>query len=182
MNRIDSNRLLLYESTRSRFDFVEKYHAALGSIGKPRIFLQILCERKKQHLTEHPADKYRGGPDKSDVVHHRVLTANGLFVFMASQASKLSLSASLEWAEETIERHPRDNDDDAAIEVVEFSFLVLGRSRASLRALPIELVGKNCLRPPGFLLRSLGRSTLCYDMHLLARLLPRLPPVEVHDL
>ena len=115
-------------------------------------------------------------------MHRRVLAADSLCFFLATQARKLSLSASLEWAEETIERHPRDNDDDAAIEVVEFSFLVLGRSRASLRALPIELVGKNCLRPPGFLLRSLGRSTLCYDMHLLARLLPRLPPVEVHDL
>ena len=137
---------------------------------------------KKQHLTEHPADKYQGGKTRATSCTIACSPPTASLFFLAAQASKLSLSAYLEWAEETDDRHPRDNDDDAAIKVLEFFLCVLDRSRASRRALPIELVGKNCLRPPGFLLRSHRRSTLCYDLYLWARLLPRLPPVEGHDL
>ena len=41
--------------------------------------------------------------------------------FLAAQARELSLSASLEWAEEALERHARDSDGDAAVEVLRFS-------------------------------------------------------------
>ena len=69
-------------------------------------------------------------------------------LFLAAQARKLSLSASLEWAEEALKRHARDSDGDAAIEVLSFSSYVLGRSLGSRRAWPIELAEKLFLRPP----------------------------------
>ena len=83
-------------------------------------------------------------------MHRRVLAADSLCFVLATQARKLSLSASPEWAEEAQKRHARDIDGDAAIEVLSFkiSSCVLGRSRGSRRAWPIELVEKLCLRPP----------------------------------
>ena len=57
--------------------------------------------------------------------------------FLASQARKLSLSASLEWAEEALKRHARDSDGDTAIDFLSFSsvfwvdrlvLIALGRS------------------------------------------------------
>ena len=54
-------------------------------------------------------------------MHRRVLAADSLCFFLATQARKLSLSASLEWAEESLKRHARDSDGDAAIEVLSFS-------------------------------------------------------------
>ena len=58
-------------------------------------------------------------------------------VFLEAQVRKLSLSDSLEWAEEALKRHARDSDGDAAIELLSFSsvlwadrlvFVALGRS------------------------------------------------------
>ena len=66
--------------------------------------------KKKQHLTEHPADKYPRRADESDGVHRRVLAADSLCFFLAAQARKLSLSASVEWAEEALKHHARDSD------------------------------------------------------------------------
>ena len=40
---------------------------------------------------------------------------------LAAQARKLSLSASLDWAEESLKRHARDSDGDAAIGFLSFS-------------------------------------------------------------
>ena len=54
--------------------------------------------------------------------------------FLAAQARKLSLSASLEWAEEALKRHARDSDGDAAIEVLSF-FSVFRVDRLVLVAL-----------------------------------------------
>ena len=47
-------------------------------------------------------------------------TTASVFLF-AARARKLSLSASLEWAEETLERHERHSYGDAAIDVLSFS-------------------------------------------------------------
>ena len=44
---------------------------------------------------------------------------------MAAQARKLSLSASLEWAEGALKRNARDSDGDPAIEVLIFSSVFL---------------------------------------------------------
>ena len=94
---------------------------------------------------------------------------------MAAQARKLSLSASLEWAEEAIKRHARVSDGDAAIEVLRFPS-VFWVDRLVLVALGRSSWWKSC---PCDRHR---RGTLCYGMYPWARLLPRSPPVEVHDL
>ena len=65
---------------------------------------------------------------------------------------------------------------------LELFLCVLDRSLGSRRAWPIELVEKLCLRPPWFFLRSHRRGTLCYGLNQWARLSPRSPTVEVHDL
>ena len=73
LNRIDSNRRF--------FNFVEKY--GFGFYGETtycaRNFMR--SEKKKQHLTEHPADKYPRRADESDGVHRRVLAADSLCFF-----------------------------------------------------------------------------------------------------
>ena len=51
-------------------------------------------------------------------MYRRVLAADILSFFLAAQARKLSLSASLEWAEEPLKRHVRVSDGDEAIEVL----------------------------------------------------------------
>ena len=55
-------------------------------------------------------------------------------VFLEAQVRKLSLSDSLEWAEEALKRHARDSDGDAAIEVLSF-FSVFRVDRLVLVAL-----------------------------------------------
>ena len=71
-------------------------------------------------------------------MHRRVLAADSLYFFLVAQARKLSLSVSLEWAEEALKRHAWVSDGDAAIEVLRFSsvfwvdrmvLVALGRSR-----------------------------------------------------
>ena len=59
--------------------------------------------------------------DESDGVHRRVLAADSFCFFLAAQARTLSLSASLEWADESLKRHARDSDGDAAIKVLSCS-------------------------------------------------------------
>ena len=54
-------------------------------------------------------------------MHRRVLVADSLCFLLVAQVRKLSLSASLAWAEEALNCHTRDSDDDAAIEVLSFS-------------------------------------------------------------
>ena len=97
-----------------------------------------------QHLTKHPADKYRGGLMRATacIVACSPTTAS-VFLF-AARARKLSLSASLEWAEKTIERHPRDNDDAAAIQILEF-FLCLGSISCFPSRFADRAGGKNLL-------------------------------------
>ena len=146
------------------------------------VFLSIfgaIGKKAASHRT--PRRQVPRREDESDVVHHCVLTANDLFFFfwrrrLSSYHSQLLLSG---------RRKPLNATHGTTTTLQQFKFLsfssVLGRSRASRRALPIELVGKTCLTPPGFLLRSQRRSTPCYDLYLWAQLLPRLPPVEVVD-
>ena len=120
--------------------------------------------------------------DESDGLHRRVLAADRLCFFLAAQARKLSLSASLEWAEEALKRHARDSDSDAAIEVLSFSS-VFWVDRVVLLALGRPSWRKNCACDRhDFFLRSHRRDTLCYGLYPWARLLSRLPPVDVHDL
>ena len=70
--------------------------------------------------------------NESDGVHSRMLAAANLCFFVAAPATKLSLSASIEWAEEALKRHARDRDGDAAIEglswVDRLVLVALGRS------------------------------------------------------
>ena len=121
---------------RLRFDLVEKY--GFGFYRETTYCSRnFMRSEKMQHLTKHPADKYRGGLMRATacIVACSPTTAS-VFLF-AARARKLSLSASLEWAEEPRERHARISDGDAAIEVLIFSsvfwvdrlvLLALGRS------------------------------------------------------
>ena len=52
VNRIDSNRLFFMN--RLEVDSISWENTALGSIGKPRIVVEMLRDRKKQHLTQTP--------------------------------------------------------------------------------------------------------------------------------
>ena len=115
------------------------------------------------------------GEHKSDGVHRCVLAADSLLFFLVAQARKLSLSASLERAEEPLRRHARVSNGDAAIEVLRLS-TVFWVDRLVLVALGRSSWWKSC---PCDRHR---RGTLCYGMYPWARLLPRSPPVEVHDL
>ena len=90
-------------------------------------------------------------------MHRRVLAADSL-CFCLAQARKLSLSASLEWAEEALQRHARDSNGDAAIEVLSFSS-VFWVDRLVLVALGRSSWWENCAcdrrdfleeRPPGY--------------------------------
>ena len=114
-------------------------------------------------------------------MHRRVLAAGSLCSFLATQARKLSLSASLEWAEEALEPHVRDSDGDAAIEVLSFAS-VFWVDRVVLVALGRSSWCKNCASTAMIFFRSHRRGTLCYGLNPWARLLSRSPPVEVHDL
>ena len=66
-----------------------------------------------QHISQTPADNTI--VDESDGVHGRVRAAASLCFVLAAQARKLSLSASLGWAEEAQKRHARNSAGDAAI-------------------------------------------------------------------
>ena len=94
--------------------------------------------------------------------------AASLCFALAAQARKLSLSASLVWAEEVKKRHARNSDGDAAIiKVLSYCILcVSGRFVACRGTWPIELVAKLGLRPPCFFLSRHRRGTLCYDLYV----------------
>ena len=69
-------------------------------------------------------------------MHGRVRAAASLCFVLAAQARKLSLSASLGWAEEAQKRHARNSDGDAAIiEVLSYCILCF----RSLRLLVVAL-------------------------------------------
>ena len=57
-------------------------------------------------------------------MRRRVRAAASLFFGGATHARKLSLSASLAWAEGALKCHPRNSDGGAAIEVLSVSFWV----------------------------------------------------------
>ena len=82
-------------------------------------------------------------------MRRRVHAAASLLFFLAAQASKLSLSWSLGWAEGALKCHMRNCDDGVGIEVLIVSsvFFAYLRSRACWA---IELVEKLGLRPPRF--------------------------------
>ena len=91
--------------------------------------------------------------DESDGVHGLVRADASLCFVSAAQARKLSVSASLGWAEEPQRRHARNSDGDAAIiEVLSYP-LFLVASLDCRGTWPIELVAKLGLRPPLFFLR-----------------------------
>ena len=140
LNRIDSNILpgifFLIDLKSIRFGGKIRLWVLSGNYLLFSNFYEI---GKKQHLTQTPGRQVPRRADESDGVHRRVLAADSLFFFFAAQVRKLLLSASLEWAEaeEALERHGRDSDGDAAIEVLSFSsvfrvdrfvLVVLGRS------------------------------------------------------
>ena len=54
-------------------------------------------------------------------MHRRVLVADSLCFLLVAQVRKLSLSTSLERAEEARKRHALYSDGDAALEVLSFS-------------------------------------------------------------
>ena len=102
--------------------------------------------------------------DESDGVHGRVCAAASLCFVLAAQARKLSLLASLGWAEEAQKRHVRRSDGDAAIIEASSSSVFSVASLGCRGTWPIELVAKLGLRPPSFVLRRHRRGTLCYDL------------------
>ena len=86
-------------------------------------------------------------------------------LFWRRRLGRLSLSASFEWAEESLERHARDSDGDAAIEVLSFSS-VFWVDRLFLVALGRSSRWKKCACDlHDFFLRSHRRGTLCYGLY-----------------
>ena len=79
-------------------------------------------------------------------MHGRVCAAASLCFVLAAQARKLSLSASLGWAEEAQKRHARKSDGDALI-IETLSYPLCFRS-FRLVVVAIELVAKLGLRQP----------------------------------
>ena len=74
----------------------------LGVLSGNHVFFSKFYEiGKKQHLTQHPADKHRGEQMRATacIVACAPPTAS---VFFWWRRLKLSLSASLEWAEEPL--------------------------------------------------------------------------------
>ena len=118
INRIDSNRLFFL---MNRLFFVEKYGFGFVPSGNHVLFSNFSYEIRKKHLTEHTADKYRGEQMRATAYIVACSPPTASIFFLAAQARKLSLSASLEWAEEPLKRHVRDSDGDEAIEVLRFS-------------------------------------------------------------
>ena len=102
---------------RTEFDSIWSKFTNLRPIGKPRITYVLSMFSFPigitQHITQPPADNTI--VDESDGVHGRVRAAASLCFVLAAQARKLSLSASLGWAEEAQKRHARNSDGDAAI-------------------------------------------------------------------
>ena len=66
-------------------------------------------------------DKYRGEQMRATACIVECSPPTAFVLFLAAQARKLSLSASLQWAGEALKRHARDIDGDAAIQVLSFS-------------------------------------------------------------
>ena len=89
--------------------------------GNHVLFTKFYEIGKKQLLTQHPADKYT---EESRWEWRRASSharRRQLLFFLVAQARKLSVLASLQWAEEALQSHARDSDSDAAIEVLSFS-------------------------------------------------------------
>ena len=126
---------------RTEFDSIWWKFTNLRPIGKPRITYVLSMFSFPigitQHITQPPADNTI--VDESDGVHGRVRAAASLCFVLAAQARKLSLSASLGWAEEAQKRHARNSDGDAAIiEVLSYPlrfrslhFVVVALARSS---------------------------------------------------
>ena len=102
--------------------------------------------------------------NESDGVHGCLCAAASL-CFVLAQARKLSLSASLRWAEEARKRHARNSDTDAAIiEVLGYPLCF-----RSLRLVVVAL-GRSSWRQNwatdrhDFFLRHHRRGTLSYDL------------------
>ena len=83
-------------------------------------------------------------------MHGRVRAAASLCIVLAAQARKLSLSASLGWAEEARKGNERNSDGDAAV-IEALSYPVFSVASLGCRGTwPIELVEKLGLRPSLF--------------------------------
>ena len=101
---------------RIEFDSIWWKHTNLCPIGKPRItYCQRFFFRSEQRSISRNTRQTTTIVDDSDGVHGRVRVAARLCFVLAAQARKLSLSASLGWAEEAHKRHARNSDGDAAI-------------------------------------------------------------------
>ena len=102
--------------------------------------------------------------DESDSVHGLVPDAASLCFVLAAQVRKLSLSASLGWADGAQNRHARNSDGDAAIIEVLIYPVFSVASRGCRGTWPIELVATLGLQSPLCFLRRHRRGTLCYDL------------------
>ena len=102
-----------------------------------------------QHLSQPQADKH--------------VFVDECFI-LAAQARKLSLSASLGWAEEAQKRYARNSDGDAAV-IAALSYPLRFRSlHLVVVALDRSSWWQLGLRPPCFFFRRHRRGTLCYDL------------------
>ena len=126
MNRLEVDLVGKYG-----FGFYREIHAPL--------FSNSYEIGKKAASHTNPADKYRGEQMRATAS----IVACSFYFFLAAQARKLSLSASLKWAEKALEHHARDCDGDAAIEVLSFSS-VFSVDRFVLVALDRSSWWKNC--------------------------------------
>ena len=126
---LNRKRSIFYESNWIGFDWWK--HTTLRPIGKPRInYCQgSLFFRSEYRSISRNSRLTTTIVDESNGVHGRVRAAASLCFVLAAQARKLSLSASLGWAEEAQKRHARNSDGDAAIiEVLCYCILcVFGR-------------------------------------------------------
>ena len=121
-NRIDSNQLFLMNRLKvDSICLVEKY--GFGFYRETTRCSRNLVRSEKIDIShKHAADEYRGEQRRATACIVACSPPTASAFFLAAQAGKLSLSASLERAEEAaLKRHARDSDGDAAIEVLSFS-------------------------------------------------------------
>ena len=112
-----------------------------------------------RHTT--PSRQTATSVDESDGLRCRVRAAASLFFFLVAQDRKISLSGCLGWAEGALKHHARNNNGDAAIEVLSVIsvFVSLLRFRDGW---PIEQDEKLGLRPAWSLLRHHHRGIMRY--------------------
>ena len=135
---------------------------------------------KKQHLTKHPADKYRGGQMRATacIVACSPTTASVYFLRrgLGSYHSQLLFSGRRKTLNATHGTATAMQLSTSWSFPLRFGSIAWFSSRLAGRA-----GWKIVLATAMFFLRSHRRGTLCYVLYPWARLLLRSPPVEIHD-